>query len=117
RWRVIGRANGIQLTSPFSGMVFDANGDLWLASRGSGIYQWVGYRDWEAWGEAQGLPSAMIFASRQLDADRVMVGTVKGPAWIDTRNGSAGRLSSTHPWRYGQVDALGLDGEGSAWAG
>jgi len=116
RWRLIGRPNGMQRTSHISALTFDAVGDLWLGSRGNGISHWVGYRDWEGWDDAQGLPSAMVWSVLPLSADRVLVGTEKGPAWINPRNGTAGNLSSTHPWTYGQVDAMGVEADGSVWA-
>ncbi|MGA3263450.1 MAG: diguanylate cyclase [Terracidiphilus sp.] len=117
RWRHIGRANGLQRTSHSSGMVFDSAGDLWLGTRGDGISHWSGYRDWEGWGEVQGLPSSLIWTIRPLGADRVLAGTDGGPAWIDPRSGAAGRLFSTRLWTYGQVDTMGVERDGSLWAG
>jgi diguanylate cyclase (GGDEF)-like protein len=115
-WRVIGRQNGMQRTSHISGLAFDAAGDLWLSSRGNGVSHWVGYRDWEGWTDAQGLPAAMVWSVLPISADRLLVGTEKGPAWINPRNGTSGNLSSIHPWTYGQVDAMGVDADGSLWA-
>ena len=115
-WRLIGRQNGMQRTTHISGMVFDAVGDLWLSSRGNGVSHWVGYRDWEGWDDAQGLHSAMIWSVLPVSADRVLVGTEKGPAWINPRTGEAGSLSSVRPWTYGQVDVMGLAADGSVWA-
>ena len=116
-WRHIGRANGIQRTSQSSGMAFDAAGDLWLGTRGEGVSHWFGYRDWEGWGEDQGLPSSLVWTIRPLSADRVLAGTDGGPAWIDPSSGAAGRLFSTRLWTYGEVDAMGLERDGSLWAG
>jgi len=115
-WRLIGRQNGMQRTSHISGLAFDAVGDLWLSSRGNGLSHWVGYRDWEGWTDAQGLPSAMVWSVLQTSTDRLLVGTEKGPAWINLRDGSAGSLSSIHPWTYGQMDGMGVEPDGSLWA-
>jgi len=115
-WRLIGRQNGLQRTNHVSSMAFDAVGDLWFGSRGNGVSHWVGYQDWEGWDDARGLPSAMIWTVLPVSADRLLVGTEKGPAWINPRTGAAGSLSSTQPWPYGQVDAMGVEADGSIWA-
>jgi diguanylate cyclase (GGDEF)-like protein len=116
-WRLLGRENGLHHTSHISGIAFDTGGDLWLSSRGGGIYQWVGYQNWEAWTDTQGLPSALIWTIRSTGDGRAMIGTERGPAWIDPQSGSVGLLSSTRPWPYGQVTTTGVDRNGSIWAG
>jgi ligand-binding sensor domain-containing protein len=58
----------------------------------------------------------MIWSVLPVSADRVLVGTEKGPAWINPRTGEAGSLSSVRPWTYGQVDVMGLAADGSVWA-
>ena len=116
-WRLIGRENGLQRISRISGMTFDAAGDLWLAGSGSGILHWLGYRDWEGWTDTQGLPSSMIWDLRPLPDRRVMVGTETGPAWIVPLTGSVGSLSASKPWTFGQLDAMGVNPDGSVWGG
>ncbi len=116
-WKLIGRANGLQRISRITGMTFDAAGDLWLAGSGSGLLHWLGYRNWEGWTDAQGLPSAMIWGLRPLPDGRVMVGTETGPAWIAPLNGAVGSLSASRPWTFGQMDAMGINPDGSVWGG
>jgi diguanylate cyclase (GGDEF)-like protein len=117
RWRLIGQANGLQRNSHTIGMTFDAAGDLWMGGTGDGVHHWLGYRDWEAWGEAQGLPSSLIWVIRQQSSNRVLAGTDDGLAWVNPQSGLAGRLSSARSWTYGQVDAIGDNRDGSLWAG
>jgi diguanylate cyclase (GGDEF)-like protein len=116
-WRLIGPANGLLRISRISGMKFDAAGDLWLSGTGSGIHHWIGYRDWEGWTDTQGLPSAMIWNIAPLPNGQVMVGTETGPARIAPHSGSVENLTSNHPWAFGQLDAMGVDPNGSLWAG
>lgn len=117
RWQSIGPANGLDRITYVSGMAFDAAGDLWFVSRGDGLRSWAGYSNWEGWGERQGLPSSSIWGIHALSSGRVVVGTEKGPAWIDSRDGSVTTLPSHRKWSYGQVSALGVDKEGLTWAG
>jgi len=116
-WRIIGQANGLQRNSHTTGMAFDDAGDLWMGGTGDGVHHWLGYRDWEAWGDSQGLPSALIWTILPQSANRVLTGTDDGPAWVNPQSGLVGRLSSAHPWAYGQVDAIGNNNDGSLWAG
>jgi diguanylate cyclase (GGDEF)-like protein len=115
-WRIIGKANGMESANSIVGLAFDAAGDLWFASSGKGLYQWAGYANWEGWGDQQNLPSDTIWAIAPYNADRIFVGTERGPAWVDTRNGSAGPLSDQRRWTFGQVSAMGANRDGSWWA-
>jgi diguanylate cyclase (GGDEF)-like protein len=116
-WQFVGQANGLLHSSHVMGMVFDAAGDLWLASHGDGLYEWTGYEDWAGWGNGQGLPSASVWSIVASRPDRVFVGTDKGPAWIDPRGGASGPLFQGTRWSYGQVGSMGMDQDGSLWAG
>jgi diguanylate cyclase (GGDEF)-like protein len=115
-WRFVGPANGLGRAIRIMGMTFDTAGDLWLASRGGGLYQWIGYADWEGWGDEQGLPSPSIWAIAPTTAGRVYVGTERGALWVDPRDGSSGSLSLQKRWPFGQISALGADSGGSWWA-
>jgi diguanylate cyclase (GGDEF)-like protein len=117
RWRNIGRANGLQLTGHVVGMVFDAAGDPWIATHGDGLFDWVGYENWEGWNDAATLPSAVVWTIVPSRGGRVYLGTEKGPAWIDLRTGNAGSLSSLRPWPFGQLFTLGTNGDGTLWGG
>jgi diguanylate cyclase (GGDEF)-like protein len=117
RWRIIGRANGLQLTGHVVSTAFDAAGDLWFATLGDGLYNWAGYQDWEGWNDDQRMPSAVVWTLLPASDGRVLMGTDKGPGWIDPRSGASGRLFDLPRWTYGQVDALGTNPDGSLWAG
>jgi diguanylate cyclase (GGDEF)-like protein len=115
-WQIVSRANGLLHNSHISDMTFDATGDLWLGSRGDGLYNWTGYEDWEGWGIAQGLPSASVWSIVVDRPDRVFVGTDKGPAVVDPTRGSGSRLFQADRWAYGQIGAMGVNRDGSLWA-
>jgi diguanylate cyclase (GGDEF)-like protein len=115
-WRIIGQANGLERASYIKGMVFDSAGDLWFGSNASGLYQWTGYEDWEGWDDQPKQSFASVWAIAPIHADRVYVGSDSGPAWIDTRTGSTGRLSSQPRWAFGRVIGMGSERDGSWWA-
>jgi diguanylate cyclase (GGDEF)-like protein len=115
-WRLIGAANGLR-SNHITGMAIDSAGDLWFGSLGRGLYHWIGYEDWEGWGDGQGLPSPVVWAVLPYREDRVFVGTEEGAGWIDPRSGAAGPLFQGHSWTFGQVSTMGADRDGSLWAG
>jgi diguanylate cyclase (GGDEF)-like protein len=115
-WHIIGQTNGLMRGGYLTCLLFDASGDLWIGSRGLGLNHWVGYEDWEGWNDIRGISSAETW-SISSTGDRTFVGTQKGPAWIDSRNGASGSLSSKFEWAYGQVSAIGTNRDGSLWGG
>lgn len=116
-WRLIGRANGLPRTNHASGLQIDASGDLWVSGRGDGLHLWAGYENWEAWSDEQGLPSSVAWITVPYQENRVIVGTENGPAWVNPRTGASGNLAPGRPWAFGQIGAMGLDRDGSLWAG
>ncbi len=122
-WHTINRASGLPSNNPIAGMTFDGTGDLWLGSYGDGLYQWAGYAAWEGWNDSERLPSLIIWALDASRPGRVLVGTDKGPAWIDTANGPAsgavsgagGALAKGPRWTPGWIVAMGREGDGSEW--
>jgi diguanylate cyclase (GGDEF)-like protein len=115
-WRLIGSANGLR-SNHITGMAIDSAGDLWFGSLGRGLYHWIGYENWEGWGDGQGLPSSVVWAVLPYSDDRVFVGTEEGTGWIDPQTGAAGRLFQGSSWSFGQVSTMGADRDGSVWAG
>jgi diguanylate cyclase (GGDEF)-like protein len=119
-WHLIGRANGLEYEGYALGMAFDAAGDLWLASRGDGLYHWNGYADWEGWGRDQGFPAPSVWGVLQTAGSGagagVTVATAKGPARIDLVSGQARPLFKTQLRSFSSQTPLGLNGDGSLFA-
>jgi len=115
-WQIIGKTSGLERASSIRGLAFDTAGDLWLASHGSGLYQWAGYAEWEGWSDSQVLPSANIWAIAPISSSRVLLGTERGPARLDPHTGTVDSPYAPRQWRMGQVNAIGPDRDGSWWA-
>jgi diguanylate cyclase (GGDEF)-like protein len=116
RWVNIGKENGLQFTGDVVHMVFDAAGDLWIATRGNGLFDWVGYENWEGWNDTPTLPSTDVWTIVP-SRDRVFFGTDKGPAWIDLRTGNAGSLTHLPSWPFGPLYTMGTNKDGTLWGG
>jgi diguanylate cyclase (GGDEF)-like protein len=116
RWENIGTANGLPLSGDLVRMVFDAAGDPWIATRGNGLFDWAGYENWEGWNDTAALPSADVWTIVP-DRDRVLLGTDKGPAWVDLRTGKAGSLPQLRTWGFGPLYTMGANRDGTLWGG
>jgi len=117
QWRNIGVANGLGRTSQVAGMAFDAEGDLWLGSRGDGLVGWSGYEDWEGWSYDQGLPSQVVWALSPGRDGQVLVGAERGLASIDLQSGEVHAFSSKGQWNYGQISTTEILRDGSLLVG
>lgn len=115
-WRLIGRANGLEYDGYILGLAFDGAGDLWLASRGDGLYHWNGYVDWEGWGREQGLPAPSVWGIQPSTEAGIFVATAKGPAWIDLNTRLVRPLFRQPRRSFSSQTALGLNGDGSLFA-
>ncbi len=120
-WRIIGRANGLEHLSHIAGMFFDEAGDLWFATRGDGLHDWVGYNDWEGWTDQQGLPSDVVWAILPSAGNGVYVATDNGPVLVRPRRGLVQPLVQPlfrgRRWNFGSVISLGKERDGSLLAG
>lgn len=116
-WRSIGGPNGLQRTSQVAGMAIDAEGDLWLGSRGNGLVGWTGYESWEGWSTDQGIPSPVIWAIAPGHDGRVVVGAEHGLASIDVQSGEVHPVSGNAQWNHGQISATERLRDGSLLVG
>ncbi len=115
-WQRIGPRNGL-LSTHITALAFDPAGELWLGSTGHGLSHWVGYNEWDAFTDLQGLPSSNIWSVGLFDHDLAYVGTEKGPAAIDLRTNAAKPLFAPGVWTYGHVKGIAQDAHGNLWIG
>jgi len=113
-WEHFGPANGLRAAGGITAMQFDAAGGLWLAVRGLGLVNWLGYGNWENWSSAQGLPSDVVLS---------FVRDGSGALYAATRASPARLLPGTRrfaPVPVGRTEAqwsgLALDRNGQVWA-
>ena len=104
-WQVIDEPRGLR-TGMTSAALEDREGSIWVALIGAGVARWLGYKQWEDWTTAQGLPSNLIWSIRR---DR------KGALWVGTAQGLA-RMDGRGPPRiWSRKDGLG--GDNVRWLG
>lgn len=116
RWQTIDRGSGLPHNNQIGSMIFDNSGDLWIGSWGDGLYNWTGYEQWEGWSDDRQLPSPIVWAIDASRPERTVIGTDKGPAWVDLRNGTAGPMGKARVWTPGLIVAIGHDRGETEWA-
>ncbi|MES2350093.1 MAG: two-component regulator propeller domain-containing protein [Pseudomonadota bacterium] len=112
-WEHYGGAQGVHFGNGVHALLFDRDGDLWLGFAGRGLVQWQGYRHWENWARAQGVPDDDVWSIWRTRDGALRLGTGHGLA---QRRG-AGFAADEGAAGSGQWGALAEDGQGDLWAG
>jgi len=114
RWREWTPDDGLPETS-LRGLMFDAEGSLWLGTNARGVHRWVGYGRVEHWAEASGLPAPAVLAVARDGSGRLWAATANGVAWFDAsaRTFRKVKLPATAP--SGPVHRLAVDTAGGLW--
>lgn len=116
-WRRIGPEQGLHTSSAPSALLRDRDGDLWLGLAGRGLVQWQGYRHWENWTAAQGLPEDEVWSFLRTRDGTLHVGTSGGAAALHEGRrrfaaAPAGTLGGGKPW-----GSIVQDAQGNLWMG
>ena len=81
----IGREAGI--TPPVTCFLEDREGSVWLGLAGRGLQKWAGYRLWDGFTAASGLPDELPYALLAFDDGRMLLGSETGLYWGTNRQG------------------------------
>jgi hypothetical protein len=113
-WQTIGAANGLT-TSHITCMALSHEGDPWIGSIAGGLNHWTGYEHWEAWTEKQGLPSSIVWSFASTQDGGMLIGTGKGPAYLDPSRRRIESLVKPGKWIYGQVSGIVQSQDRTIW--
>ncbi|USX17258.1 ATP-binding protein [Oxalobacteraceae bacterium OTU3CAMAD1] len=109
-----GAEHGLRVGTDLHALLLDRHGDLWIGVPGNGLVQWQGYRRWENWSMAQGLPHDDVWALLRTRDGVLHLGT--GGGLVSQRGNrfvpSRGDLAQPQRWT-----ALAEDRHGDVWAG
>jgi diguanylate cyclase (GGDEF)-like protein len=112
-WEHYGGEQGVHFGNGVHALLFDRDGDLWLGFTGRGLVQWQGYRHWENWARAQGVPDDDVWSILRTRDGALHLGSGHGLA---QRRG-AGFAAAAGAAGAGQWGTLAEDGQGDLWAG
>lgn len=113
-WRVFDDSNGIDFKD-VSTILFDRHGDPWFATRGHGVYRWLGYGAVENWTVAQGLHDDVVWPIFRDSQDRLWIADQFQINQLDeiTHRLTPPRAFQTSPAIHGTAFAESPDG--SLW--
>jgi signal transduction histidine kinase/CheY-like chemotaxis protein len=113
-WRHTRRTQGLPV-SVVTSMYEDREGNIWVATNGGGLARWLGYGEWEAWTEAEGLASEEVWSILPGSRDRYWIGTVRGISILE-RTGEEWRIrqpkGAPRPYR---ILTMVRDQQGRIW--
>ena len=110
----VGRQGGLRSTAYVA--LQDREGSVWLGLAGRGLARWLGYREWEAFTEVNGLTNEVVYEVLPRPDGSIWAGTEGGLA-IGTRSG--GNWKWRMEPRVGRVPvhAVQADRSGNVWLG
>jgi signal transduction histidine kinase/ligand-binding sensor domain-containing protein/ActR/RegA family two-component response regulator len=114
-WEVITAKDGLD-SNDISAVMQDREGSIWIGLLGSGLARWLGYNEWQSWGEREGLSRESIWAITRDGTGRLWVGTQFG---LNYAENVGGKLL----WRKqaavdaGFVRTLASAPDGTLWIG
>jgi signal transduction histidine kinase/CheY-like chemotaxis protein/ligand-binding sensor domain-containing protein len=114
-WRYLQRKNGLPVNVVTS-LFEDREGNIWAGTYGGGIAQWIGYREWLSWTEAEGLPSEEVWSIVPESPSRYWIGTSHGVVVLEQSGDQwTVRTPKSAPHSH-RVISLTRDLQGHLWA-
>jgi ligand-binding sensor domain-containing protein len=114
-WEIITAKDGLT-TNDISGVMQDREGSIWIGLLGSGLARWLGYNEWQSWGEAEGLSRESTWSILRDRGGRLWVGSQSGLNYAETAQGKV-------VWRHqllpgaGFIRSLAAAPDGTMWVG
>ena len=115
-WHRIDSRSGLTRTD-VSAIIADREGSLWVGVAGLGLVRWLGFAEWESWGNTEGLPHEAIWSIHRDAAGTMWIGTTGGLAF------SKGDAATPPQWKVRpefasqMVLALAHTRDNSLWVG
>jgi signal transduction histidine kinase/CheY-like chemotaxis protein/streptogramin lyase len=76
-WDIINAKDGLT-SNDISTVIQDREGSIWIGLLGSGLVRWLGYNEWQSWGETEGLSRESTWSITRDGSGRLWVGTQFG---------------------------------------
>jgi len=114
-WEIINAKDGLT-TNEISSVLLDREGSIWIGLFGSGLARWLGYNEWQSWGEAEGLIRESTWSIARDGTGRLWVGSQFGLNYAEN-------VGEKLVWREqplpgsGFIRALTVAPDGTVWIG
>ena len=114
-WEIINAKDGLT-TNDISSVVLDREGSIWIGLLGSGLARWLGYNEWQSWGEAEGLSRESTWSIARDGTGRLWVGSQFGLNYAELVGGKLVWRQQNLPG-LGFIRTLAAAPDGTLWIG
>ena len=114
-WEIINAKDGLT-TNDISSVVLDQEGSIWIGLLGSGLARWLGYNEWQSWGEAEGLSRESTWSIARDGTGRLWVGSQFGLNYAELAGGKLVWRQQNLPG-LGFIRTLAAAPDGTLWIG
>jgi signal transduction histidine kinase/ligand-binding sensor domain-containing protein/CheY-like chemotaxis protein len=103
-------------SNDISAVMQDREGSIWIGLLGSGLARWLGYNEWQSWGEAEGLSRESTWSIVRDHGGRLWVGSQFGLSYAENVGGKVVWRSYSLPGS-GFIRTLAVAPDGTLWVG
>jgi signal transduction histidine kinase/CheY-like chemotaxis protein/streptogramin lyase len=114
-WEIITAKDGLA-SNDISAVIQDREGSIWIGLLGSGLARWLGYNEWQSWGESEGLSRESIWSITRDTTGRLWVGSLLGLNYAQNVGGKLVWRQQTLP-DAGFIRTLAEAPGGTMWIG
>ncbi len=100
-------------TNDISAVIQDREGSIWIGLLGSGLARWLGYNEWQSWGEREGLSRESMWSITRDASGRLWVGTQFGLNYAEEKRRAAWCGSSQRVAGMDMIRALAAAPDGT----
>ena len=115
-WEVISAKDGL-MSNDISTVIQDREGSIWIGLLGSGLARWLGYNEWQNWGEAEGLSRESTWSILREKRGRLWVGSLFGLNYAEKIGGKLVWNQQPLPKVDGFIRTMAEGPDGTVWIG
>ena len=114
-WEIINAKDGLA-SNDISGVMQDREGSIWIGLLGSGLARWLGYNEWQSWGEMEGLSRESTWSIVRDHEGRLWVGSQFGLNYATSAGGKLVWREQPLPGS-GFIRTIAVGPDGTLWIG
>jgi PAS domain S-box-containing protein len=115
RWRIVGPAQGLEISSVNQIFLQDREGSIWIGISGTGLARWLGYGESESWTKTEGLADAIVWCIARDTTGHLWAGTERGLNQLDPESGLWKLVTVKPLLEDSRITGLLPDPDGSLW--
>ncbi|HEV1283840.1 MAG TPA: two-component regulator propeller domain-containing protein, partial [Bryobacteraceae bacterium] len=115
-WEVVSAKDGLT-SNDISTVIQDREGSIWIGLLGSGLARWLGYNEWQSWGEAEGLSRESTWSILRDASRRLWVGSLFGLNYAENIGGKLVWRQQPLPGVDGFIRTMAEAPDGTLWIG